>query len=68
MLQPCINTNGVQPHREVLMPRKLRFVLPGEPQHVIIRGVNREPIFQMNQKGQCRLKSKNGSLLIVTTV
>ena len=27
------------------MPRKPRFVLPGEPQHVIIRGVNREPIF-----------------------
>lgn len=27
------------------MPRKPRFVLPGEPQHVIIRGINREPIF-----------------------
>ena len=27
------------------MPRKPCFVLPGEPQHVIIRGVNREPIF-----------------------
>lgn len=27
------------------MPRKPRFVLPDEPQHVIIRGVNREPIF-----------------------
>ena len=27
------------------MPRKPRFILPGQPQHVIIRGVNREPIF-----------------------
>ena len=30
------------------MPRKPRFVIPGEPQepqHVIIRGINREPIF-----------------------
>lgn len=27
------------------MPRKPRLVLPGEPQHVIIRGINREPIF-----------------------
>ncbi len=27
------------------MPRKPRFVLPGEPQHVIVRGINREPIF-----------------------
>jgi putative transposase len=27
------------------MPRKPRIVLPGQPQHVIIRGVNREPIF-----------------------
>ena len=40
------NIQGVmQPYREVFMPRKPRFVLPGEPQHVIIRGVNREPIF-----------------------
>ena len=27
------------------MPRKPRFIIPGQPQHVIIRGVNREPIF-----------------------
>ena len=27
------------------MPRKPRFVLPSEPQHIIIRGINREPIF-----------------------
>ena len=27
------------------MPRKPRFVIPGMPQHVIIRGINREPIF-----------------------
>jgi putative transposase len=27
------------------MPRKPRYILPGQPQHVIIRGINREPIF-----------------------
>jgi len=27
------------------MPRKPRFIIPGLPQHVIIRGVNRDPIF-----------------------
>lgn len=27
------------------MPRKPRFILPGQPQHVIIRGVNRAPVF-----------------------
>lgn len=27
------------------MPRKPRFIIPGEPQHVIIRGINRDPIF-----------------------
>jgi putative transposase len=27
------------------MPRKPRFILPGQPLHVTIRGVNREPIF-----------------------
>ncbi|MFT5739991.1 MAG: putative transposase [Gammaproteobacteria bacterium] len=27
------------------MPRKARIVLPGQPQHIIIRGVNREPVF-----------------------
>lgn len=27
------------------MPRKPRFVLPGQPQHIVIRGINREPIF-----------------------
>ncbi|MCP4982436.1 MAG: hypothetical protein GY935_18310 [Gammaproteobacteria bacterium] len=27
------------------MPRKPRFILPGQPQHVTIRVVNREPIF-----------------------
>jgi len=30
------------------MPRKPRFILPGQPQHIIIRGVNREPIFYQN--------------------
>lgn len=27
------------------MPRKPRFILPGQPHHVIIRGIDREPIF-----------------------
>jgi putative transposase len=27
------------------MARQPRFVLPGHPQHVIVRGVNRKPIF-----------------------
>ena len=27
------------------MPRPPRFVIPGLPQHVIIRGINRHPIF-----------------------
>ena len=27
------------------MPRQPRFVIPGHPQHVIVRGNNREPIF-----------------------
>lgn len=27
------------------MPRKSRIVIPGQPQHVIIRGINREPVF-----------------------
>ncbi len=30
------------------MPRQPRFVIPGQPQHVIIRGNNREPIFYTN--------------------
>ena len=27
------------------MPRRPRIAKPGQPQHVIIRGVNREPVF-----------------------
>lgn len=30
------------------MPRKPRFIIPDQPQHVVIRGVNREPIFYHN--------------------
>ena len=30
---------------EKIMPRLSRFVIPGQPQHVIIRGNNRDPIF-----------------------
>jgi putative transposase len=31
------------------MPRKPRIFVPGQPQHVIVRGVNREPIFVVEQ-------------------
>lgn len=31
------------------MPRQPRFVIPGQPQHVIIRGNNREPIFYTDE-------------------
>jgi REP element-mobilizing transposase RayT len=31
------------------MPRQPRFVLVGHPQHVIIRGNNREPIFYADE-------------------
>jgi putative transposase len=31
------------------MPRQLRFVLVGHPQHVIIRGNNRGPIFYADE-------------------
>ena len=37
------------------MPRKPRFVIPGEPQHVIIRGINREPIFYDTPDYRCYL-------------
>jgi putative transposase len=31
------------------MPRKPRFIIPGLPQHVIIRGVNRDPVFYQDR-------------------
>ena len=31
------------------MARQPRFVLPGHPQHVIVRGNNREPIFYADE-------------------
>ena len=31
------------------MPRQPRFVIPGQPQHVIIRGNNRDPIFYTDE-------------------
>ncbi len=34
------------------MPRQPRFVLLGHPQHVIIRGNNRDPIFYADQDYQ----------------
>lgn len=55
MLQSLTNHHGIQQYKDVFMPRKPRFVLPGEPQHVIIRGVNREPIFYTEQDYRCYL-------------
>ena len=34
------------------MPRLPCYVLPGQPQHVIVRGNNREPIFYSDQDYQ----------------
>lgn len=31
------------------MPRQPRFVIPGQPQHVIVRGNNRDPIFYADE-------------------
>jgi len=31
------------------MPRQPRFTIPGQPQHVIIRGNNRDPIFYADE-------------------
>jgi len=38
------------------MPRKPRFILPGQPHHVIIRGINREPIFYDDADYRCYLQ------------
>jgi len=38
------------------MPRLPRFVLPGHPQHVIVRGNNREPIFCADEDYQFYLE------------
>ena len=38
------------------MPRQTRFVLIGHPQHIIIRGNNREPIFHAEQGYQFYLE------------
>jgi len=38
------------------MPRRSRFILPGHPQHVIVRGVNREPIFYQEADCHCYLE------------
>lgn len=38
------------------MPRRPRFVVPGQPHHVIIRGVNRDPIFYDDADHRCYLK------------
>jgi REP element-mobilizing transposase RayT len=37
--------NQQQYSLKITMARLPRFVLPGHPQHVIVRGNNREPIF-----------------------
>ncbi len=45
------------------MPRKPRFVIPGEAQHVIIRGINREPIFYDKPDYHCYLTHLNEALV-----
>lgn len=40
------------PLSQIIMPRQPRFVLVGHPQHVIIRGNNRDPIFYADQDYQ----------------
>ncbi len=45
------------------MPRKLRFNLPGVPQHVIQRGNNREPCFYLTQDYQRYLDDLKKSAL-----
>ncbi len=43
------------------MPRLPRFVLIGHPQHVIVRGNNREPIFCRIKENQRESKESKGS-------
>ena len=45
------------------MPRKPRIVIPGQPQHVIIRGVNREPVFYGEADYQYYLRRLNEALI-----
>lgn len=44
------------------MPRKLRFQLPGVPQHIIQRGNNREPCFFAEEDYSRYLDNLNESL------
>lgn len=37
------------------MPRRPRLVVPGQPLHVVIRGINREPIFYADADYRCYL-------------
>jgi len=46
-----------------IMPRKPRLVIPGQPQHVIIRGVNREPVFYGEADYQYYLRRLNEALI-----
>jgi putative transposase len=43
--------------KEIFMPRKPRFILPGVPQHVIQRGHNREPCFYAPEDYQYYLQA-----------
>ena len=38
------------------MARLPRFVIPGQPQHIIVRGNNREPIFYREEDYQFYLE------------
>ena len=50
MLEPRMNMNGAQLYREVTMPCKHRFILPGEPQPVIIRYADRKYFFYTEEE------------------
>jgi putative transposase len=45
-LEKCIGVNLALIYGGMLMVRLPRFVLPGQPQHVIVRGNNRQSIFR----------------------
>ncbi len=45
------------------MARQPRFVLVGQPQHIIVRGNNREPIFYAGQDYEYYLEKLNQSAI-----
>jgi putative transposase len=45
------------PSLETSVPRYPRYVIPGQPQHVIVRGNNRQPIFQSERDRRIYLEA-----------